>query len=105
MARTPEQRAEVFEYNSTKDGGKFKGKGKVKGKPFYKKRSQNDGGSPSEKKIKSMISAAFTDQTNDTSKTTTIAETLKTLVSLLTRKNAGNVTVGAAAVEEEDVQH
>ena len=34
-----------------------------------------------------------------------IAETLKTLVSFLTRKNAGNVTVGAAAAEEEDAQH
>ena len=100
MALMPEQRAEVSEYNATKDGGKWKGKGKGKGKPSDKKRSQNDGGSPSEKKIKSMISEAFADQTNDTSKTTVIAETLKTLVALFTRKNPGNATVGAAAAEE-----
>ena len=61
MALTPKQRAEVSEYNATKDGGKWKGKGKGKGKPFNKKRSRNDVGSPSEKKIKSMISAAFAD--------------------------------------------
>ena len=52
-----------------------------------------------------MISEAFTDQTNDTSKTTAIAETLKTLVASFTRKNPGNATVGAASVEEEDAQH
>ena len=103
MALMPEQRAEVSEYNATKDGGKWKGKGK--GNPFDKKRSRNDGGSPSEKKIKPMISAAFSDQTNDTSKTTAIVETLKTLVASFTRKNPGNATVGAAAAEEEDAQH
>ena len=37
MALTPKQRAEVLEYNATKDGGKWKGKGKEKGKPFDKK--------------------------------------------------------------------
>ena len=47
MALTPEQRAEVSECNATKDGGKWKGKGKGKGKQFDKKRSRNDGGSPS----------------------------------------------------------
>ena len=46
MALTPEQRVEVSEYNTNKDGGKWKDKGKVKGKPFNKKRSPNDGGSP-----------------------------------------------------------
>ena len=46
MALTPEQRAKVSEYNATKDGGKWKDKGKGKGKPFDKKRSRNDGGSP-----------------------------------------------------------
>ena len=102
---TSKQRAEVSEYNATKYGGKWKGKGKGKGKPFDKNRSQNDGGSPSEKKIKSMISAAFADQTNDNSKTTAIAKTLKTLVTPFTRKNPGNATVGAAAAEEEDTQH
>ena len=51
MELTPEKRAEVSEYNSTKDGGKWKGKGKGKRKPFDKKRSRNDGGSPSENKI------------------------------------------------------
>ena len=105
MALTPEQREEVSEYNSTKDGGKWKGKGKGKGKPLDKKRSRNDGSSPSEKKIKSMISAAFAYQTNDTSKTAAIAETLKTLVASFTRNNPGNATVGAAAAEEEDDQH
>ena len=105
MALTPEQRAVVSEYNATKDGGKWKYECKGKGKPFDKKRSQNDGGSPSEQKIKSMISAAFVDQTNDTSKTTAIAETLKTLVAFFTRKNPGNATVGAAAAEKEDAQH
>ena len=39
IALTPEQRAEVSEYNATKDGGKWKDKGKGKGKPFDKKRS------------------------------------------------------------------
>ena len=105
MALMPEKRSEVSEYNATKDGGECKGKGKVKGKPFDKKRSRNDGGSPSEKKIKSIISAAFADQTNDTSNTTAIAETLKTLVASFTPKNPGNATVGAAAAEEEDDQH
>ena len=62
MALTPEQMSEVSEYNVTKDGGKWKGKGKDKGKALEKKRSLNDGGSPSEKKIKSMISASFADQ-------------------------------------------
>ena len=52
-----------------------------------------------------MISADFADQTNDTSKTTAIAETLKTRVASSTRKNPGNATVGAAAEEEEDAQH
>ena len=105
MALTPEQRAEVSEYNVIKDGGKWKGKGKGKGKPFDKKHSRNDGGSPSEKNIKSMISEAFADQTNDTYKTTAIDETHKTLVASITRKNPGNSTVGAAAAEEEDSQH
>ena len=68
MALTPEQRAEVSEYNATKDGGKWKGNGKGKGKPLDKKLSQNDGGLPSEKKIKSMISTSFAEQTNDTSR-------------------------------------
>ena len=49
-----------------------------------------------------MISADFADQTNDTSKTTAIAETLNTLVASFTCKNPGNATVGAVAVEEED---
>ena len=105
MSLTPEQRAEVSEYNATKYGGKWKGKGKGKGKPFDKNRSQIDGGSPSEKKIKSMISAAFADQTNDNSKTTAIAKTLKTLVASFARKTPGNATVGEAAVEEEYAQH
>ena len=52
-----------------------------------------------------MISAAFADQTNDTFKTTAIAETLKTLVALFTPKNPGNSTVGAAEAEKEDAQH
>ena len=52
-----------------------------------------------------MISAAFADQTDNTSKTTAIAKTLKTLVASFTRKNQGNATVGAAAAEEEDAQH
>ena len=52
-----------------------------------------------------MISAAFADQKNDTSKTTTIAETLKKLVASFTRNNPGNATVGAAAAEEEYAQH
>ena len=52
-----------------------------------------------------MISAAFADQKNDTSKTTTIAKTLKTLVASFTGKTPGNATVGAAAAEEEDDQH
>ena len=105
MALTPEQRAEVSEYNAIKDGGKCKGKGKGKGKPFDKKCSRNGGGLPSEKKIKSMISVAFVDQTNDGSKTTAIAKNLKTLVTLFSRKNTGKATVGAAAVEEEYAQH
>ena len=93
MALMPEQRAEVSEYNATNCGGKLKGKGKGKGKPFDKNGSQNDGGPPSEKKIKSMISAAFAEKTNDTSKTTTNAETLKKLVASFTRKSPGNATV------------
>ena len=105
MALTPEQRAEVSEYNSTQDGGKWKGKDKEKSKPFDKKRSQNDGSSPSEKKIKSMISAAFADQTNDTSKNTVVAKTLKALVASFTRKTPGNATAGAATAEEEDAQN
>ena len=105
MALTPEQRVEVSEYNATKDGGKWKDKGKGKGTPFDKNRSRNDGGSPSEKEIKSMISSAFADQTNDTSKTTVIAKTLKTLVASFTCKNPGNANVGAASAEEEDAQH
>ena len=52
-----------------------------------------------------MISAAFADHTNDTSKTTTIAKTLKTLVALFTRKKPGNVTGAEAEADEEDVQH
>ena len=52
-----------------------------------------------------MISEAFADQTNDTSKTTAITKTLKTLVASFTRKTPGNATVGAAAAEEEDAQH
>ena len=52
-----------------------------------------------------MISAAFADQTHDTSKTTVIAETLKTLVALFPCKNPGNATVGVAAAEKEDAQH
>ena len=52
-----------------------------------------------------MISAAFADQTNNTSKTTAIAETPNTLVASFTCNNPGNVTVGAAAAEEEDAQH
>ena len=107
MELTPEQRAEVYEYKSTKDGGKWKGKGKGKGKcrPFDKKRSQNDGGSPSEKKIKSTISSAHADKSNDSSKTTEIAETLKTLVASFACNNPGKANVGAAAAEEEDAQH
>ena len=105
MALTPKQRAEVSEYNTTKYGGKCKGKCKGKAKPFDKKRSRNDGGSPSEKNIKSIIYAAFADQTNDTSNTTAIAETLKTLVASFPRKNPVNATFGVAAAEEEDAQH
>ena len=52
-----------------------------------------------------MISSAFADQTNDTSKTTAIAEILKTLVALFTRKNPGNAPVGATVAEEEVAQH
>ena len=52
-----------------------------------------------------MISEAFADQTNDTSKTTAIAETLKILVALFTRNNSGKATVGSAAAEEEDAHH
>ena len=52
-----------------------------------------------------MISEAFADQTNNTSKTTAIDETLKKLVASFTGKNPGNATVGAAAAEEEDSQH
>ena len=52
-----------------------------------------------------MISAAFADQTNDTSKTTAIAKTLKKLVASFTCKNPGNATIGAAVVEEEDAFH
>ena len=52
-----------------------------------------------------MISAAFADQTNDTSKTTAIAKTLKILVASFPRKNPGNATAGVAAEEEEDAQH
>ena len=52
-----------------------------------------------------MFSAAFADQTNDTSKTTAIAETLKTLVASFTHKTPGNTTVGAAAAEEGRAQH
>ena len=52
-----------------------------------------------------MISAAFADQTNNTSKTTMIAETLKKLVASFTCKTLGNATVGAAAEEEEDVHN
>ena len=52
-----------------------------------------------------MIPAASVDQTNDTSKTTAIAETLKTLVASFTRKPPGNATVGAVAAEEEDAQN
>ena len=61
MVLTPQQRVEVSEYKATKDGGKWKGNGKGKGKPLDKKLSQNDGGLPSEKNIKSMISEAFAD--------------------------------------------
>ena len=105
MSLAPEQTAEVSEYNATKDGGKWKDKGKGKSKPFDKKHSRNDGGSPSEKKIKSMISAAFADQTNENSKTTAIAKTLKTLLASFTCKTPDNTTAGAAAVEEEDEKH
>ena len=52
-----------------------------------------------------MISAALAEQTNDVSKTTVIAKTLKTLVASFTRKNPGNANVGAAAAEEEVAQH
>ena len=52
-----------------------------------------------------MISAAFSDQRNDTSKTTAIAKTLKILVALFTCKIPGNATVGVAETEEEDAQH
>ena len=52
-----------------------------------------------------MISAAFADKTNDTSKTTTIAENLKKIVALFTCKTLDNATVGAAAAKEEDAQH
>ena len=52
-----------------------------------------------------MISAAFADQTNEISKTTATAETLKTLVASFTFRNPGKATVGAAAVEEEDAQN
>ena len=48
-----------------------------------------------------MISAAFLDQTIDTSKTTAIYKTLKTLVASFTHKTTGNATVGAAAAEED----
>ena len=52
-----------------------------------------------------MVSAAFADQKNDASKTTTISETLKTLVASFTCKNPGNATVGAAAAEKEEARH
>ena len=52
-----------------------------------------------------MMAAAFADQKNDTSKTTAIAETLKTLVASFTHKNPGNATVGAAAAEVEDAKY
>ena len=52
-----------------------------------------------------MISAAFADQTNDTSMTTAIVETLNILVASFIRNTPGNDTVGAAAAEEEDAQH
>ena len=52
-----------------------------------------------------MISAAFADQNNDTSKITNIAKTLNPLVASFTCKTPGNMTVGAAVGEEEYAQN